>query len=69
MNDAILRELENRHSPDIIIRLVAWGRLERAGFAEASPASGPGIIGAGVVFSLNAAGRILEQERKRDRTA
>jgi hypothetical protein len=73
MNDAILRELANRHSADPVVALVAWTRLERAGFAEAQAVHhgdrvrhdglliAVPLVGAGVVFRLTAAGEILER--------
>jgi len=65
MNAAILKELTNRHSGDAVTAIVAWHRLVRAGFAECRPPDNPGelkIIGRGLVFALNGAGKILERE-------
>jgi hypothetical protein len=71
MNATILQELRNRHSKDAVTAMVAWFRLCKGGFAEhRAPRNGEKstFIGTGLIFTLNAAGRLLEQEALKDRT-
>jgi hypothetical protein len=71
MNATILQELRNRRSKDAATAMVAWHRLCKAGFAEFRPPrvdEKSSFVGTGLIFTLNAAGRLLEQEALKDRT-